>query len=130
MLVAADVDGSVDSDPATFGSLLAALRAAGHHVAILTGSSTAHPTAQDCADKVAYLKALGCGACWDTLVVFPNPPAVAKAQWCRANGVALLLDNDLANAKAAAPYTTVLVPFNSADPPKGLKRKFRPEGPP
>lgn len=117
MLVACDVDGVLDADPVNMASLLAALRAAGHRVAILTGASTDQPTEQDVEKKRSYLSELGMGSCWDTLVVFPSPPHKPKAKWCAKNHVDLCFDNSAKNAERASKYCTVLVPWNSIDPP-------------
>lgn len=111
MLVAVDVDGSADSDPATFGSVMQALKAAGHQVAVLTGASSDHVTKNDLAEKCGYLNSLGLGHCWDQLVVFGDPPHKAKAKWCAKHGVDLLIDNSTKTAKAAAGACTVLVPW-------------------
>jgi hypothetical protein len=82
-------------------------------VTILTGSGSSEVTEQDFAEKAQYLKSLGAGSCWDDMVVFCDPPAEPKAQWCEDNGVDMLFDNDVTNAKAADGYCTVLVPWAS-----------------
>lgn len=105
-----------------FASLLAALRAAGHRVAVLTGASSDHPNQQDWQDKAHYLTSLGMANDWDTLVVFPNPPHKPKAKWCRKNAVSILFENDAKNAKFAAEYCTVILPWQSIIPQK-LKEK-------
>lgn len=116
MLVAVDVDGTIDADPATFGSLMQALTAAGHRVAVLTGASGKKVTPDEVAAKADYLNELGVGHCYDRLVVFGDPPHKAKAKWCRKHGVSLLIDNSTKTAPLAAKVTTVLVPWASADP--------------
>ncbi len=117
MLVAMDIDGCLDADPVNMGSLMAALKGAGHRIAILTGAS-GPPTQADVEAKRNYLNELGMGALWDTLVVLPRPPHKAKARWVRRNGVDLMFDNTMANAKHASKYCTVLMPFNTLNPPR------------
>lgn len=100
-------------------SLMNALRAAGHNVVILTGSSEKKPTQADWDNKAGYLKSLGMAGAWDKLVVFGDPPHKAKAKWVAKHNVDLLLDNSAENAELSAKYCTVLVPWNSMiDAPK------------
>lgn len=101
---------------------MAALKAAGHRVAILTGASTKQPTQQDLADKAQYLKSLGMGSDWDTLVIFPDPPEKRKAKWCKKHGVAILIDDRVKNAELASKYCTVLIPYNSIVPQKAKEK--------
>lgn len=115
MVVGFDIDGTVDSDPASFGSLMAALRAAGHQVVVLTGVSAPTVSEHDLAAKAEYLTSLGLGHCWDTLVAFGDPPHKAKAKWCRKHNVAIMVDNSIKNAKLASRYCTVLVPWGSRE---------------
>ena len=116
MHVGVDLDGTVDLDPANMASLMTALRAAGHRVSVLTGASTKHPTQDDLDNKADYLRELGMGSAWDSLVVFPSPPAKPKAKWCRKHHVDILIDNDANNAQAASKHCAVLVPWNSVIP--------------
>jgi hypothetical protein len=113
MLIATDVDGTIDADPVVFQFLLAAARQAGAQVAVLTGIHGASQiTPSDCETKRAYLAQLGFTA-YDTLVVFPdngNLPQ-AKAQWCQAHGADVLIDNNRANAQASTDACLVLVPW-------------------
>ncbi len=121
MHVGVDIDGTADLDPSVMGSLMMALRAAGHRVTILTGASAKKPTQQDLEEKAQYLRSLGQQACWDDMVVFGDPPHKAKAKWIKKNHVDLLIDNSAMNAKKAARYCTVLVPWNSMiDAPKKI----------
>lgn len=113
MKVAFDIDGCIDSDPSTFGSLMSALKAAGHQVLVLTGCSSKHVTPQDVQEKAQYLNSLGLGHCWDKLVVFGDPPHKAKAKYCGKKGVNLLVDNSVQNAQLASKYCTVLLPWNT-----------------
>ena len=113
ILVAIDIDGSADSDPPVFQSLMAALMAAGHQVVILTGCSSPTPTKQDKEKKAAYLQSIGLGKCYNQLVVFGDPPHKAKAKWCKKNNVDLLIDNSVQNAKLASKYCLVFVPWNT-----------------
>ena len=113
MRVGFDIDGTIDADPANFQSLMSALRAAGHVVIVMTGCSSPQPTQQDLQDKIGYLNSLGLGHCWDQIVVFPAPPHKAKGKFCRDNNISILFDNSVPNAKHAAKYSTVLVPWNN-----------------
>ena len=113
MLVALDIDGTVDADPTVMQSLMSALIAAGDRVVILTGCSSPTPTKQDKQKKVEYLQSIGLGKAYNKLVVFGNPPHKAKAKWCKKNHVDLLIDNSVQNAKRASKYCLVLVPWNT-----------------
>ena len=113
MKVAFDIDGTVDADPAVFQSLMAALKASGNQVVILTGCSSPTPTAQDRQKKVQYLNSLGVGKDYDQLVVFGDPPHKQMAKWCKKNKVDLLIDNSVQNAKLASKYCLVFVPWNN-----------------
>ena len=113
MLIACDIDGTIDSDPATFQWLLSAVRQAGGQVAILTGVHGASTVTQaDVQEKADYLDQLGFTA-YDQLVVFPGDSDLpqAKADWCRAHGADLLIDNSKSNARAASECCLVLVPW-------------------
>ncbi len=115
MLVACDVDGTIDANPEIMQFLASAIRKAGGKVAILTGlKGTSKITPADVAVKRAYLQELGFGA-YDSLVVFPDNkdlPA-AKARWCRDHGADLMIDNDRGNAQAAVSSCMVLVPWGT-----------------
>ncbi len=101
------------------GSLMSALKAAGHTVVILTGCSAKKPTQQDVDEKTQYLQSLGLGSAWDEIVVFGDPPHKAKAKWIKKNKVDLLVENSAENAALAEKYCTVLVVWNSLiDAPK------------
>ena len=113
MKVALDIDGTIDSAPADFETLMSALRAAGSQVVVLTGCSSTKPTKRDKAEKAEYLESLGCGHCYDKLVVFGDPPHKAKAKWCKRHKVDILIDNSVKNAQLASAYCTVLLPWNN-----------------
>lgn len=114
MLAAFDLDGTVDSDPAVFGALMQALRAAGSRVVVLTGASGKHVPKQELAAKADYLSSLGLGHAYDKLVVVGSPPHKAKATWCEKHHADLLVDNATDTAVLAAKFCTVLVPWASA----------------
>lgn len=97
-------------------SLLCALRAAGHRVSVLTSCAKPNPGQSDLEEKAGYLRSLGLGNAWDTLVVMPWPPAKHKAKWCRKHDVDILIDNNSTNAQLASESCTVLVPWNSIVP--------------
>ena len=115
MKVGIDIDGSADSAPKEFQSLMAALRAAGHKVVILTGVSSPKVTAQDVQEKENYLRELGLGESYDKLKVFSNPPSQAKAAYCAKHGIDILIDNNTKTARLADKYCVVLVPWATRD---------------
>ena len=109
MLVACDVDGTVDAAPTIYLSLLQALRAAGHRVVIITGSAAPTVTQQDLTDKATYLQNLGLGEAYDELVVIADPVVDAKVQWLKDSHADVLIDNKKETARAAP--CLVLVPW-------------------
>ena len=117
--VAFDIDGTVAAAPHQMQELASSLMAAGHEVIILTGTGNDAVT-QDIVDaKSNYLNSLGMGQSYNTLTVIANNVAggldQAKAQWCKDNGVDVLIDNSQKNAQAAvnAGIELVLVPWAS-----------------
>jgi hypothetical protein len=117
LLVAADVDGTIDADPQFFSWLLEAVRKAGGRVAILTGSDLTGDAAMSA--KREQLADLGVTD-FDQLVVFPEDGIEqAKADWCRTHGADVLIDNDRGNAQAAISECLVLVPWATR---KGKKK--------
>jgi uncharacterized HAD superfamily protein len=110
--VAIDINGTIDADPVTYQSLMAALRAAGHQVVILTGCSSPKATKKDKQEKAEYLESLGCGDCYDKLKVFGDPPHKSKAKYCKKHHVDILIDNSVKNAQLASKFCTVLLPWN------------------
>ena len=112
MLVATDLDGTLDANPPLFQHVLSALQAAGDEIAVLTGVRATTVSPADQQAKRDYLQQLGITA-YSRLVIFPDDGNLprAKADWCRRNRVALLIDNDRANAQAAANDCLVLVPW-------------------
>ncbi len=115
MIIACDIDGTLDADPSGFGSLLAGMKANGHRIVVLTGCSSKHVTQADLDEKGAYLTKLGMGNSWDELVVFADPPHEAKAQWVRENmGPGdLAFENSITNAQLMAQFTTVCLVWGS-----------------
>lgn len=114
MLVGVDIDGTIDADPPVMLSLLQALRAAGHQVVILTGSSEPEQVVPgDVQQKEEYLQSLGFGAAYDQLVVFAKPAADLKAKWLKDNKADMLIDNSKKNVKAAAGVCLCLVPWQT-----------------
>lgn len=116
-----DIDGTVDANPAVYESLMMALRDAGHRVAVLTGASAGKVTKDELAEKCQYLTEMGLGCAWDDLVVFASPPHKAKAKWVKKHGASLLIDNSTKTAPLASKFTTVLVPWATADPKPTVK---------
>lgn len=111
MLACFDIDGTIDADVPDFMSIMQALRAAGHHVAILTGCGCDVVTPQDIDDKKGYLARLGVGDAYDSIAVFPDPVVEAKVKWMEDNGADVLFDNKKETA-AAAPCLA-LVPWKT-----------------
>lgn len=124
MRVGIDCDGTIDAAPRQFQSMMSALRAAGHVVTVVTGNSSPQVNAQDFAEKANYLNQLGCGECYDDLVVLAAHPAGEtndlhdrKAQWLMENHVHCFIDNSKQNCKAAvkAGVPLVLCPWASRE---------------
>ena len=120
MNVAFDLDNTIDAAPKQIQSLMSALMAAGHNIVVLTGTDSPIVTQDEWQAKADYLNSLGCGQCWNQLVVQshagPNDPGpVLKASWCRDNDVDVLIDNSKDNARAATAFGVplVLVPWAS-----------------
>lgn len=120
MRVAVDIDGTLDANPREMQSIMSSLAAAGHIVSIVTGTSDGPPTQQDFDNKAAYMANLGCAECWHDLTLIAHPGgtdqlAQVKAKWMIDNGVDVLIDNTVANVKAAsaAGVDLVLVPWAS-----------------
>lgn len=110
MLVASDLDGTIDADPSVFVALFDALHQAGHTIVILTGAPD--PVDQTAVQaKQERLAQLGIGQ-YAQLVVFPRDNiSDAKAKWCKQHGVDLLIDNLKPTARAASKVALVLVPW-------------------
>ena len=118
MRVAFDIDNTIDATPKQMQSMMSALKSAGHDVVILTGSDEFPLTQSTWDDKAHYLNTLGCGTCWDSMVVLSHANGDtedSKAKWCADNSVDVLIDNSKENAKAAtaAGVPLVLVPWAS-----------------
>ena len=131
MHVAVDLDGTLDSAPDLFLSLLSALKTSGHVITILTGASDKDTTGVNvkeiAAQKKQYLNKLGLSEVYNQLVVLPQAGDIQatksgdmdlhdlKADWLKENHVDLFIDNDKGNAKAAvkAGVRLVLVPWAS-----------------
>lgn len=113
MLIAVDLDGTIGSNPELYQQMMAAWQAAGIKVVVLTGT-VGGLSQNDVAEKLAVLQQLGVTA-WDELVVVGDPPDAPKAEWLKANGASLLIDNRKDNAKAAADICPVLVPWQTRE---------------
>src|ERR1017187_7068499 len=111
MLVAFDIDGTIDAEPSVMQSLMTALQSAGHRVVVLSGTSDEKVEPSEVEDKTEYLQSLGCANCYDALVIVTHPVDDNKAEWLKTNCADLLVDNDKGNAKAAAGICPVLVPW-------------------
>lgn len=85
-IVACDLDGTIDTNPEAFGTLLRLMRGDGINVCVLTGNPTA-------GQKLTQL-GLAEGVDFDELVVLPHTDLpTEKAAWCVANEVLLIIDN-------------------------------------
>ena len=113
-----DIDGCLDENPALMGSILNALRSAGHRVTVMTGCSAKVPTQGDFDEKAQYLKSLGLANAWDDMAIFGDPPHKAKAKYCKTHHVDCLIDNDVQNLNRASKYCTTLAVWNSLIPPE------------
>lgn len=104
MNVAVDFDGTIDSFPREFQSLISALCGAGHQVYVLTGSDGQTVTQEVIDGKKAILAALGITV-YTAVVVVPDPHDANKAQFIKDNSVTLFLDNNRDNIKCAVKET-------------------------
>jgi hypothetical protein len=106
MRVCIDLDGTIDAFPREMQSLMSALQAAGHHVDVVTGVRDAAPSQQAVDEKKQLLRSLGCGQCYDSLVVVQYDPkslevADNKVEYLKSVGCAMFIDNNKGNVKAA-----------------------------
>jgi hypothetical protein len=115
LLVAVDIDDTIDAFPQELRAICTSLIAAGHTVDIVTGTHDEQPTQADCKAKADFLKSLGFaeGVAWSHIVVLPPPHDENKADWLAANHADILIDNSKANAKAAKSVCLVLVPWQT-----------------
>ena len=114
MLIAVDLDGTIDSDPDLYQQMMSAWQAAGITVVVITGTLSDTLSQSYVDQKKQALDNLGVTA-WDQLIVVANPPEQPKADWLKANGASLLIDNRKDNAKAAADICPVLVPWQTRE---------------
>lgn len=110
-----DLDGTISAYPTEMCDLMCALKSTGYTVVILSGSGDDPKSGNTFEDKCDLLKTLGVTQCWDTMVVVGGDIAALKAQWCKENNVSIMIDNNLANCKAAlkSGVTLALVPWAS-----------------
>lgn len=117
MNIAIDIDGTIDSFPRVFQSLMSALTAAGHHVYVITGVSEDKVTQADIDAKRQYLTSIGISDDdYFKLIICPKPHPKNKAACVTANDIALLIDNKKSTAKATKAQCAVLVLWNSKEP--------------
>ena len=98
MKVALDIDGTISEHPEFFAVLSSALRAAGHHVVVLTYRDPARAEA-----TAAQLAAWGIG--FDELVIAPS--LESKGPLCGGLGVNLFFD-DQDECIAAVPESVMV----------------------
>lgn len=116
MNVALDLDGTIDSFPREFQSLMAALTAAGHHVYVITGVDEDAVGKADVAAKQQYLTSLGISSdCYFKLIVCPRPHDTNKAAEIQANDIEMLFDNSKSNVKATVPFCASLLLWNAKE---------------
>lgn len=114
MNVAFDIDGTIDSFPQVMLALCSALTAAGHEVYIITGVEADTVPASVVKGKKMFLTGLGFGpGTYKQLIVVPQPHDKNKADEIARLKVELLIDNSVANAKAAKALCAVLILWNS-----------------
>jgi hypothetical protein len=121
VLVAVDLDDTIDAFPQEMRTIMTSLVACGHTVWVVTGVEEPDPTTEDCQQKEFLLTQLGfkLDVQYDNLICLPPPHPENKAQWLSDNGADILIDNDKANAAAAAGICLVLVPWQTRTPQKG-----------
>jgi len=112
--IALDLDGTIDSYPRVFQTLMSSLTAGGNHCYIITGIEEDTVTKADVAAKKEYLTSLGIGMeCYYALIVVPQPHADNKVAAIKANDIDMLFDNSKENIKAALPYCVAAMIWNS-----------------
>jgi len=114
MLIAFDLDGTIDTDPGMYQQIMGALQTAGITVVVLTACIGKQLAPNDVDQKAQCLANLGVTA-WDQLIVVSDPVDANKADWLKQNGASLLVDNAKDNAKAAADICPVLVPWQTRE---------------
>ena len=117
MNIAFDVDGVLDAFPPVMLMLCGSLTAGGNHVFIITGiESDEKPTQSDLDNKEAYLTGLGFGkGSYYKLIVINQPHDKNKAQAIKDNKIALLIDNNVNNVKAAKKLCACLLLWNTKE---------------
>ena len=103
MLICIDLDQTIGAAPDFYRTLMQGFKAQGCEVHVLTG--TPGPASQEELDaKKAQLDALGCGGCYDKLVIVSGPEknvADEKVSYMTHVGATALVDNLKKNVKAA-----------------------------
>jgi hypothetical protein len=103
MLICFDLDDTISAAPDFYRALMEGLKAQGCEVHVLTGSPG--PASQEELDvKKAQLESLGCGDCYDKLIVVGGPEdhvAEEKVNYMTHVGASALIDDRKKNCKAA-----------------------------
>lgn len=116
MNVAFDLDGTIDSFPRVFQSLMSALMAAGHHVYVVTGVDSSEVTGDDKTAKQQYLTSLGIGPeCYTELVVCPKPHPANKVDQIEELDIDAVFDNKKGTVKKAASHAAAFLLWNSKE---------------
>jgi hypothetical protein len=120
VLIAVDLDDTIDAFPQEMRTICTSLVSCGHTVWVVTGTEDSDPTEADVLQKQFLLTAIGFtrGAQYDNICVLPPPHPENKAAWLAANSADILIDNDKANAAAAADICLVLLPWQTRTPQK------------
>jgi hypothetical protein len=103
-VVCVDLNDTITAYPEQMKLLMESLQAAGHEVHVLSGWEAEHADETALKEKQAQLEELGCGSCYDKLVVVADPKnhvAEQKCNYMRHVGSEILVDNNRKNGKAA-----------------------------
>ena len=114
MLAAFDLDGCIDAFPREMQTIMSSLKSNGHRVVVVTGTADDSASQEVFDEKTAYLLKLGCGECYDQLIVVAHPTkniSDMKADVLESIGADVLFDNRKKNAKEAP--CLALVPWQS-----------------
>jgi hypothetical protein len=104
VIVAVDLDGTLDIYPQELRAIMSAVRAAGDTVIVISGSHKGFVDQGEVDGKAQMLASLGLDRCYDELVVIPGPEtdvADRKAAYLQSIQASVLIDNRKKNCRAA-----------------------------
>lgn len=108
MIFGFDIDGTITAAPKQFAALTHALHAAGHEVAILTGTMDTEVSVTHNIRRTRQLEELGIH--YDYLEIVHAPHHVqAKADFCKRYGVVMMFEDSPEYAKAINEAGTLCV---------------------